>query len=234
MNQTSKPISLSRSSLGKRGISSLTALSTPFKFASGGYEHEVRLWSLDSEDFEAASSERLNIKHTSLVQSLLYIGDTSSKLISAGADRNVHLYDLSSERVVNTLKASNSVYHVHKTPSSFCTLLEVCFDTSSSHLAANSTWITRLRIESCNTKYEIIALSLNFPYSGSVTIVSNSRVDSFEVSTFLALRLKMRRTNGLAHVRTQAQHTIIYLHLAIAMVTYAFGTFANFSSLSIL
>ncbi|KAJ6629173.1 WD40-repeat-containing domain protein [Mycena sp. CBHHK59/15] len=93
-------------------------------FASGGYDHCVHLWKVKG-DFSAASPEPLNIKHNSQVQSLLAIRDTSHKLVSAGADCNVHVWDLSSERAVHTMKTSNSVYHAHTTTSPFCTLLEV-------------------------------------------------------------------------------------------------------------
>ncbi|PCH41439.1 hypothetical protein WOLCODRAFT_151482 [Wolfiporia cocos MD-104 SS10] len=67
----------------------------------------------------------LFMKHNSVVQSLLPIRDTSHKLVSAGADCNVHFWDLSSQRVVNTIKTSNPVYHIHEATSPFCTLLEV-------------------------------------------------------------------------------------------------------------
>jgi WD40 repeat protein len=93
-------------------------------FASGGHDHAVHIWNF-SPDFMGVSSTLLAIKHTSVIQSLLPIRDTSHKLISAGADCNVHLWDLSSERVVHTFKTSNSPYYAHKTESPFCTLLEV-------------------------------------------------------------------------------------------------------------
>ncbi|KAJ7667819.1 WD40-repeat-containing domain protein [Mycena polygramma] len=93
-------------------------------FASGGYDHGVHLWTV-KDDLSSASPETLNIKHNSQVQSLLAIHDTSSKLVSAGADCSVHVWDLSAERVAHTLKTSNSVYHAHPTTSPFCTLLEI-------------------------------------------------------------------------------------------------------------
>ncbi|RDB23222.1 WD repeat-containing protein 48 [Hypsizygus marmoreus] len=96
----------------------------PLQFATGGYDHIVHLWEVES-DLSSASPQPLAIKHTSQVQSLLAIRDTSHKLVSAGADCNVHIWDLSSERVVNTLKTSNAVYHIHTTTSPFCSLLEV-------------------------------------------------------------------------------------------------------------
>ncbi|KAF8211277.1 WD40-repeat-containing domain protein [Mycena galopus ATCC 62051] len=92
-------------------------------FASGGYDHGVHLWTI-KDDLSSASPQTAH-SHNSQIQSLLAIRDTSHKLLSAGADCNVHIWDLSSERVVNTLKPSNSVYHVHPTTSPFCTLLEV-------------------------------------------------------------------------------------------------------------
>jgi len=51
--------------------------------------------------------------------------DTSHKLISVGADRDVPIYDLSAERVARTLKMSSAPYHAHKTDSPSCTLFEV-------------------------------------------------------------------------------------------------------------
>lgn len=96
----------------------------PQLFATGGSDHVVHLWEVDS-DFSSATSRSLSLKHSAPVHSLLSIRDTSHKLISAGADCTVNLYDLASERVVNTMKNSNTVYHVHTTSSPFCTLLEV-------------------------------------------------------------------------------------------------------------
>lgn len=110
----------------KGGVSAVTSMLHPLQFATGGYDHVVHLWEAES-DFSSASSRELGIKHTSQVQSLLAIKDSSHKLVSAGADCNVHIWDLSSERVVNTVKTSNPAYHVHQTASPFCTLLEVIF-----------------------------------------------------------------------------------------------------------
>ncbi|KAJ7781429.1 WD40-repeat-containing domain protein [Mycena metata] len=93
-------------------------------FASGGYDHCVHLWSVKA-DLSSASPTTLSIKHNSQIQSLLAIHDSSHKLVSAGADCSVNIWDLSSERVVHSLKTSNSVYHAHPTTSPFCTLLEV-------------------------------------------------------------------------------------------------------------
>ncbi|KDQ64757.1 hypothetical protein JAAARDRAFT_28398 [Jaapia argillacea MUCL 33604] len=93
-------------------------------FATGGYDRVVHLWEL-KDDFSSAIPQTLAIKHSSLIQCLLAIRDTSHKLISSSADRDVNYWDLASERVVNTIQVSNSVYHVHETSSPFCTLLEV-------------------------------------------------------------------------------------------------------------
>ncbi|KAG2146637.1 WD40-repeat-containing domain protein [Suillus clintonianus] len=108
----------------KGGTSAVSTMMQPLMFASGGHDHTVHIWNF-SQDLMGVSSTLLAIKHTSVIQSLLPIRDTSHKLISAGADCNVHLWDLSSERVVHTFKTSNSPYHAHKTESPFCTLLEV-------------------------------------------------------------------------------------------------------------
>ncbi|KAJ7937227.1 WD40-repeat-containing domain protein [Mycena leptocephala] len=108
----------------KGGASTVAPMMQPLMFASGGYDHCVHLWTV-KDDLSSASPTTLSIKHASQVQSLLAIRDTSHKLVSAGADCNVHIWDLSSERVVHTLKPSNSIYHTHPTTSPFCTLLEV-------------------------------------------------------------------------------------------------------------
>ncbi|KAI0663039.1 WD40-repeat-containing domain protein [Cubamyces menziesii] len=106
------------------GISAVCVMMQPGMFATGGYDHAVHLWSLPSNGPPTPSGP-LAIKHTSVVQSLLAIRDTSRKLVTASADCSVNLFDLPSERVVNCLKLSNSVYQVHPGPSEFCTLLEV-------------------------------------------------------------------------------------------------------------
>ncbi|KAJ3778392.1 WD40-repeat-containing domain protein, partial [Lentinula raphanica] len=93
-------------------------------FATGGYDRVVHLWRLDS-NHTSALAQPLAINHTNVVQSLLPICDTSHKLISAGADCKVNVYDLSSERVVNSFKTSNQISHLHRTHSPICTLLEV-------------------------------------------------------------------------------------------------------------
>lgn len=108
----------------KGGVSAVCSMMQPLMFATGGYDHRVHLWDA-TKSVSQPSPTLLAITHSSLVQSLLPIRDTSHKLVSAGADCNVHLWDLSSERVVNTMKTSNSVYHVHGTSLPFCTLLEV-------------------------------------------------------------------------------------------------------------
>ncbi|KAG1715935.1 hypothetical protein ID866_1224 [Astraeus odoratus] len=108
----------------KAGISALTTMLRPLQFASGGYDHRVHIWTME-ENLTNASSVELAIRHTSMVHSLLAIRDTSHKLISAGADRNIHLLDLSSERIVRTIKISNFPHNVYRTESPFCTLIEV-------------------------------------------------------------------------------------------------------------
>ncbi|KAI0676853.1 WD40-repeat-containing domain protein [Trametes maxima] len=96
----------------------------PGLFATGGYDHLVHLWSF-SPNKPPKTTGPLTIKHSSLVQSMLAIRDTSHKLLTASADCSVSVFDLASERVVNTLKLSNSIYHVHPALSEFCNLLEV-------------------------------------------------------------------------------------------------------------
>ena len=109
----------------KGGVSAMTNIEDQsLSFATGGYDHLVHLWDVQ-DDLISATCQPLAIKHTAQVQSLLSIHDTSRKLISASSDCNAHIWDLSSERVVNTLKASNSIFHLHKTRFPHCTLLEV-------------------------------------------------------------------------------------------------------------
>ncbi|KAJ7904400.1 WD40-repeat-containing domain protein [Mycena olivaceomarginata] len=108
----------------KGGVSAVAPLLQPLMFASGGYDHAAHLWTI-KDDLSSASPQATTIKHSSQIQSLLALRDTSHKLVSAGADCSVNIWDLSSERVVNTLKLSNSVYHLHPTTSPFCTLFEV-------------------------------------------------------------------------------------------------------------
>lgn len=136
----------------KGGISAISASMQPGTFVTGGYDHLVHLWSL-SDDYNATASP-LAIKHTSMIQSLLAIRDTSDKLLSGSADCSVSVYDLTSERVVNLLKLSNSVYHVHAAISPSCMLLEV--STSLLRFYKHPLELSdRLVIGSCSSRYEI-------------------------------------------------------------------------------
>ncbi len=110
----------------KGGISAVCAMMQPGAFATGGYDHLVNLWSLPNEvDSPPMPSAPLAIKHTSALHSLLPVRDTSHKLLTGGADCALGVYDLSSERTVNTMKLSNPIYHIHSVASPFCALLEV-------------------------------------------------------------------------------------------------------------
>ncbi|KAJ3991833.1 WD40-repeat-containing domain protein [Lentinula boryana] len=106
------------------GVSSVCAMGQPHSFATGGYDRVVHLWKLDS-NHSSALAQPLAINHTNVVQSLLPVCDTSHKLISAGADCKVNIYNLSSQRVFNSFKTSNQINHLHWTHSPFCTLLEI-------------------------------------------------------------------------------------------------------------
>ena len=98
----------------------------PGSFAVGGYDHIVNVWSLpDEHNARPVKSEPLAIKHTSAIHTLLPVRDTSHKLLTGGADCTVSVYDLSSERTVNTLKLSNPIYHLHPVESPHCVLIEV-------------------------------------------------------------------------------------------------------------
>ncbi|KZT26971.1 WD40 repeat-like protein [Neolentinus lepideus HHB14362 ss-1] len=108
------------------GVSAVCPLRHSGDFATGGHDHSVHLWSLrDVTSLRYSTPTLLSINHTSMIQSLLAIRDTSHKLVSAGADCAVRMWDMSSERVVRSFKVSNSVYHVHELENPFCTLLEV-------------------------------------------------------------------------------------------------------------
>ncbi|RPD74442.1 WD40 repeat-like protein [Lentinus tigrinus ALCF2SS1-7] len=106
----------------KGGISAICGLPQAGSFATGGYDHIVHRWSLEEH---LATPARLPIRHTSTIQSLLHLRDSSDKLLSGSADCSVTVYDISAERVINSLKLSNSVYQVHAAPSPSCALLEV-------------------------------------------------------------------------------------------------------------
>ncbi|KAF9076378.1 WD40-repeat-containing domain protein [Rhodocollybia butyracea] len=114
-----RPWNISR----RGGVGSLCTMDQ-LTFATGGYDHVVHLWKLN-QNYSSAFAQPLAISHSKVVQSLLPVCDTSHKLMTAGADCKVHVYDLSSERVVNTIKTSKSVYHLHGTHSPFCTLIEL-------------------------------------------------------------------------------------------------------------
>ncbi|KAG6378453.1 hypothetical protein JVT61DRAFT_12708 [Boletus reticuloceps] len=124
--QVSRHVTLHRdwNTAKKPGVSAMTSLMSPLKFASGGYDHRVHLWDI-AQDLSGASGVELAIKHTSLIHSLLPVMDTSHKLVSVGADCDVPIYDMSAERVEQTLKTSCTPYHAHKIDSRSCTLLEV-------------------------------------------------------------------------------------------------------------
>ena len=100
----------------------------PGIFATGGYDHLVNLWTLPNEgNAPPTPSAPLAIKHSSAIHSILPVRDTSHKLLTGSADCSLAIYDLSSERTINTLKLSNPIYHVHAVESPFCALLEVYF-----------------------------------------------------------------------------------------------------------
>jgi len=122
---------------------------SPLQFASGGYDHRVHLWDI-AQDLSGASAVELAIKHASLVHSLLPIVDTGHKLVSVGADRDVPIYDMSAERVVQTLKTSCTPYHAHKTDSRFCILLEVSYLVPEQYCLLNSSQVSHLE-----TQFEI-------------------------------------------------------------------------------
>jgi WD40 repeat protein len=86
----------------------------PLSFATGGADHAIHLWNVDHDLQTIRSGPPLAIRHTSQVHSLLPVQDSSHKLVSSGADCNVNVYDLPSERVMTTIKLSNPGFHVHR------------------------------------------------------------------------------------------------------------------------
>jgi WD40 repeat protein len=97
----------------------------PLSFATGGADHAIHIWNVDHNLQTTRSGLPLAIKHTSLIHSLLPIQDSSHKLVSSGADCNVNVYDLTSERVVNAIKLSNPGFHVHRTGNPSNLLIQV-------------------------------------------------------------------------------------------------------------
>jgi WD40 repeat protein len=162
----------------------------PLQFATGGYDHVVHLWEVKA-DLSTASPRPLAIKHSSQIQSLLAIRDTSHKLITAAADCNVHFWDLSSERVVNTVKTSNAPYHAHSTASPFCTLLEV-YKFPVSHTHDDRFICCRLPIENFNLKYATTGLFQSALSSVSVTQLTMCTVVSSKVRSSADLTFRIR------------------------------------------
>ena len=102
----------------------MCAMMQPGMFSTGGEDRRVHLWTIASDPSKTDSRE-LAMGHSALVQALLPVRDTSHKLVTAGADCKVNVWDLSSERIVNKMRVSNSVYHLHRTEYPSCVLLEV-------------------------------------------------------------------------------------------------------------
>lgn len=112
----------------RQGISALASLPTRgarISFVSAGYDHVVQSWTLEEDPTLPPSSHYLNMRHTSVVQSLLLVDEGSLKLVSGGADCLVNVFDLEVERTIRAIRTSNSVYQVHKTDNPECILLEV-------------------------------------------------------------------------------------------------------------
>ncbi|EKM59664.1 uncharacterized protein PHACADRAFT_205891 [Phanerochaete carnosa HHB-10118-sp] len=126
-NETVPPIFLDRpldKTSTNAGASAVCAMMQPGAFATGGYDHRVHFWEMPA-DVSKATRRELQIKHSSCVQALLPVRDANHKLVTAGADCRVNIYELASERVVNTFKVSNPVYHLHDASFPYCVLLEV-------------------------------------------------------------------------------------------------------------
>lgn len=108
------------------GLTAICAMMQPFSFATGGADRAIHIWNVDHNLQVACPELPLAIRHTSLIHSLLPIRDSSYKLVSSGADCNINVYDLSSERVVNLIKLSNPGFHVHHSGNPSTLLVQVC------------------------------------------------------------------------------------------------------------
>lgn len=114
----------------RQGVSSVATIPKTenyLSFTSAGYDHVVQLWSLDTSFSSPPTSKVLRIHHSSVIHSMLVVEDGTPKLISAGADCCVNVYNLGAERTDYTIRTSNSVYQVHKTDRPECLLLEAGF-----------------------------------------------------------------------------------------------------------
>ena len=109
-----------------RGVSAVHPLPVgrELQFVSGGYDHVVDLWTVE-EDLQSAKAISLSVTHSSLIQSMTTIKDSSLKLITAGADCLVNVWDLQAEISLRTIRTSNSVYQLHPTALAECVLAEV-------------------------------------------------------------------------------------------------------------
>ena len=108
----------------RRGISAVSVLpisGSLVSFISAGYDHVVEIWSLGNFEQPPVVGV-LDIHHTSLVQSLITVGN---HLISGGADNSVRIWDLQAAQSVSTIRTSNSVYQLHRTKSPDVVLAEV-------------------------------------------------------------------------------------------------------------
>ncbi|KAF9649641.1 WD40 repeat-like protein [Thelephora ganbajun] len=95
------------------GLTAICSMMQPLSFATGGADHAIHIWNVDHNLQIVYSESPLAVKHTSKIYSLLPIWDSSQKLVSSGADYNVNVYDLPSERVINIIKLSNPGFHIH-------------------------------------------------------------------------------------------------------------------------
>ena len=108
------------------GLTAICSMMQPLSFATGGADRAIHMWKIDHNLQTTYSEAPLAIRHTSLIYSLLPILDSGHKLISSGADCNLNVYDLSSERVVKSIKLSNPAFHVHQAGNPSTLLIQVC------------------------------------------------------------------------------------------------------------
>ena len=185
----------------KGGISAVSTMAHPGAFVTGGYDHVVHWWSFSEE--HGATPTPLAIRHTSTIQSLVNIHDTSDKLLSGSADCSVSVYDIASERVVNILKLSNSVYQVHAVPSPSCGLFEVrC---TRVHRKCIAEVLLRLVTGSSSSKSEISVWCLRPQWFVSAIPTQKCMGDTLEVSSttflFMLVFIVSSRCCKRTHVR---------------------------------
>lgn len=170
-----RPFDNGRTRQGVSAVAAIPAIDDSLSFVSAGYDHVVQLWSLDFALTSPPISCILNVRHNSVIQSMLAIKEGPPKLLSAGADCTVNVYDLRSEHTEHTIRTSNSVYQIHSTDRSECFLLEVSLICPCT-IINDFQWPLRLRIETHNMNYTTIERLLVALFIGLVMKARGRRV----------------------------------------------------------